>query len=187
MKFAHSNLAAYEVIKEAVVRGESVAKALPRAHAKLADQLRRALQGAFLQFVEGVARDGDDRRSRLRTARAEAGEAAAALDLVQALNLVRIDSIPTTIAMLSRFSAMTTGLGKFKLGAVPEGASPSPPTSTQPPTLSPTPGSGPRPAPDPRPDRARAHSSAASSIDDASCDELSTADSPDADVDDPRH
>jgi len=161
MKFAHSNLAAYDVNKEAVVRGEGVAKALPRAHSKLADQLRRALHGAFLQFVEGVARDGDDRRSRLRTARAEAGEAAAALDLVQALNLVHTDSIPTTIAMLSRFSAMTTGLGKFKLGTTP----PEPPASTSAPTptLSLTPGTSPRPAPDPRPDRAPAQSSSSSS------------------------
>ena len=55
MKFAHSNLAAYEVIKEAVVRGESVAKAFPRALAKLVDQWMLAFQWAFLQFVEGVA------------------------------------------------------------------------------------------------------------------------------------
>ena len=46
-RFAHSRLAAYHVILEALVRGDAVARALPRGYAKLADQLRRALLGAF--------------------------------------------------------------------------------------------------------------------------------------------
>jgi len=48
---------------EALLRGDAVACVLPRGYAKLKDQLQRALQGAFLQFVEGVARDGADRKS----------------------------------------------------------------------------------------------------------------------------
>ncbi len=45
-------------------------------YGKLSEQLRRALLGAYLQFTEGAARDGADRNSRLRCARAEAGESA---------------------------------------------------------------------------------------------------------------
>lgn len=68
-RFAHDRLDAYPVIREALVRGDAIARGLPRGYAKLADQLRRELLGAFLQFVEGAARDGDDRKARLRSAR----------------------------------------------------------------------------------------------------------------------
>ena len=73
-RFAHHSLRAFPVILEALVRGDGVAKKLPRGYAKLADQLRRALLGAYLQFTEGAAREGDDRKARLRCARAEAGD-----------------------------------------------------------------------------------------------------------------
>ena len=44
-RFAHHSLRAYPVILEALVRGDAVAKKVPRGYAKLADQLRRALLG----------------------------------------------------------------------------------------------------------------------------------------------
>ena len=94
-RFAHSRLLAYQVILEALVRGDAIARALPRGYAKLADQMRRALLGAFLQFVEGASREGADRKSRLRCARAEAGEP------------------EHIVALLDRFVAMVTGLGQL--------------------------------------------------------------------------
>lgn len=112
-RFAHSRLAAYQVIREALVRGDAIAKGLPRGYAKLSDQLRRALLGAFLQFAEGASREGADRRARLRCARAEAGEAAAALDAVHALGLAPHAEPEAVVALLDRFSAMATGLGRL--------------------------------------------------------------------------
>jgi four helix bundle protein len=112
-RFAHSRLAAYQVVKEALVRGDALARRLPRGYAKLADQLRRALLGAFLQFVEGASREGADRRARLRCARAEAGEAAAALEAAHALGLAPAEESGQIIALLDRFAAMATGLGQL--------------------------------------------------------------------------
>jgi len=112
-RFAHSRLAAYPVMLDALLRGDAIACALPRGYAKLKDQLQRALQGAFLQFVEGVAREGADRKSRLRIARAEAGEAAACLDAVRGLRLAPAQDPEEIIALLDRFAAIVTGLGQL--------------------------------------------------------------------------
>ena len=112
-RFAHSRLAAYQVILEALVRGDAIARALPRGYAKLADQLRRALLGAFLQFAEGAEREGADRKVRLRCARAEAGETAAALDATRALELAPAGEPEHVIGLLDRFAAMATGLGQL--------------------------------------------------------------------------
>lgn len=142
MRFAHSRLVAYDVILDAVVKGDAIVRDLPRGYSKLGDQTRRALLGAFLRLVEGAARDGDDRRSRLRTARAEASEAAGALQLIAALRVVRGRDIAGVIQQLERFCSMVTGLGKF---SEPQPSSPLPqPSSLQP--------SRPHPAPDPDPD-----------------------------------
>ena len=112
-RFAHHSLRAYPVILEALVKGDAVAKKMPRGYAKLADQMRRALLGAFLQFVEGAAREGDDRRARLRCARAEAGEAAAALEGARALGLATAGEAEQVISLLDGFCAMVTGLGQL--------------------------------------------------------------------------
>ena len=112
-RFAHHSLRDFPVVREALVRGDAVAKKVPRGYAKLADQLRRALLGAYLQFVEGAAREGDDRRSRLRCSRAEAGEAAAALEAAQALGLASATEAEQIIALLDTFCAMVTGLGQL--------------------------------------------------------------------------
>ena len=74
-RFAHHRLDAFHVAKAALVLGHQIANALPRGYASLADQLRRAVQGAYLQVGEGAARDGADRKQRMRISRAEAGEA----------------------------------------------------------------------------------------------------------------
>ena len=112
-RFAHNRLLAYPVILEALVAGDRVARSLPRGYAKLGDQLRRALLGAFLQFAEGAAREGDDRKSRLRCSRAEAGEAAAAVDAALALRLTPSGEPERIIAFLDRFAAMLTGLAQL--------------------------------------------------------------------------
>jgi hypothetical protein len=56
----------------------AAAHALPRGYGPLADQMRRALLGAYLNLTEAAARDGNDRRQRFRCTRGECNEAAAA-------------------------------------------------------------------------------------------------------------
>ena len=53
---------------------------LPRGYGPLADQMRRALLGTYLQLTEATARDGNDRRRRFRCAKGQCNEAAAAVE-----------------------------------------------------------------------------------------------------------
>jgi len=110
-RFAHHSLDAFGVILEALRLGDAIARELPRGYGKLSEQLRRALLGAYLQFTEGAARDGADRNSRLRCARAEAGESAAALEAAIVLGLASEAKVGPVIVLLDRFCAMVTRLG----------------------------------------------------------------------------
>ena len=111
-RFAHHSLRAFPLIRECLVRGDAVANKLPRGYGRLKDQLQHALLGAYLPFIEGAAREGEDRRSRLRTSRAEAGEAAGALEAALALGLVLAAEPEHIIGLLDSFCAMVTGLGQ---------------------------------------------------------------------------
>ena len=110
--FAHHKLDAYRVAREALALGEAIARELPRGHANLADQLRRALLSAFLGVAEAASRSGADRLARFRCARGEASEAAAALDAVQLLGLAPADRVEPVVVLLSRLYAMLTRLAK---------------------------------------------------------------------------
>jgi len=110
--FAFGSLDAYCLALEALVRGEGVARKIPRGYAPLRDQLSRALQSAYLQTCEGAARSGADRRARLGSARAEAGEAAAALVAVAELSLGERGEVEAVIELLARLCATLVGLGR---------------------------------------------------------------------------
>ena len=107
-QFDHQRLDVGRVALEALVRGEQAARALPRGYACLADQLRRALTSTYLNTTEAIARRGRDRAMRLRIARAEANEAAAAIDAIRALALV--DDVEEILTLLSRVCQMLCGL-----------------------------------------------------------------------------
>ena len=109
-QFDHQRLDVGRVSLEAVVRGEAMVRALPRGYAGLGDQLRRALSGAYLQTTEAIARRGRDRAMRLRVARAEANEAAAAVDALKALGLAGETEANTLLELLSRTCQMLCGL-----------------------------------------------------------------------------
>jgi four helix bundle protein len=111
-RFAHDRLDAYTVAREALVLGEAIAKDLPRGHATLADQLRRALLSAFLGIAEAASRSGADRLARFRCARGEASEAAAALDAVRLLGLAPAERVLPVVELLGRLYAMLTRLAK---------------------------------------------------------------------------
>jgi len=113
--FDHHRLDAYRVALEAMVAGDRIAQKLPRGYGKLKDQLQRALQGAFLQTTEAAARTGADRRARFRSARAEAGEAAGALEGLVALGVADANEVAQVHQLLWRLCAMLcrlAGIGR---------------------------------------------------------------------------
>lgn len=112
-RFDYQRLDAYAVAKEALLRGDRLARRFPRGYSKLADQLRRALLSAHLGVAEAASRDGADRRARFRCARGEASEAAAALEAVQLLGLAPATEVEAIIGLLGRLCAMLTRLAGY--------------------------------------------------------------------------
>ena len=112
-RFAHHRLDAFHVALEALVAGDAIVGKLPRGYGPLADQMRRALLGAYLQLAEGAAREGNDRRQRFRCARGECNEAAAAIEAAVALGLAARGEAEAVLARLDRLAAMLTRLGGF--------------------------------------------------------------------------
>jgi four helix bundle protein len=112
-RFAHHSLHAFHVALEALRLGHELVAAWPRGHGVLADQLRRALLGAYLQLTEAAARSGADRKNRFRIARAEANEAAGAVEAAGVLALSSAADIERLLTLLDRLCAMLTRLGGF--------------------------------------------------------------------------
>jgi hypothetical protein len=110
--FAHASLDAFRLALEALVRGEAIARKLPRGYGPLRDQLSRELQSAYLQTCEGAARSGADRRARVGSARAEAGEAAAALVAITELSLGERAEVECVVELLGRLCATLAGLAR---------------------------------------------------------------------------
>jgi four helix bundle protein len=108
--FDHDRLEVTGVLLEALSLGVAMAGELPRGFGPLADQLRRALQGAYLQTSEGAARRGQDRVARLRAARAEACEAGAAVQAIAKLRFASEEKAARLVRLLARAAAMLWGL-----------------------------------------------------------------------------
>jgi len=109
-RFAYHRLDAFHTAKSALVRGDELVRKLPRGYGPLADQLRRALLGAYLQLTEASAREGNDRRQRFRCARGECNEAAAAIEGALALGLIGEAEATAVLTDLDRLAAMLTKL-----------------------------------------------------------------------------
>jgi four helix bundle protein len=113
-RFAHHRLDCFHVAKQALVLGHEIVRSLPRGYSVFGDQLQRALQGTYHQLCEGVAREGADRKQRLRIARAECCEAAGAVEGIEALKLVDGAKAQELLALLDRVAAMLTGLAGLR-------------------------------------------------------------------------
>jgi four helix bundle protein len=111
--FEYEKLDAFAIAREALARGDRIARRFPRGYAKLADQLRRALLSTYLGIAEAASRTGDDRRARFRCSRGEASEAAAALDAACVLQLASADEVREVVTLLARVAAMLTRLAKL--------------------------------------------------------------------------
>ena len=79
-EFPHEGLDVYHALREAYAA--VIAWKIPWSRGTLGDQLERALTGALLQYTEGYYADDGNRANHLRHARASAGEAACAVDLL---------------------------------------------------------------------------------------------------------
>jgi len=113
MHFSHEKLDVYVASREALVLGTGIAASLPRGYGHFADQLRRALLSVHLGVAEAANRSGADRSMRCRIARAEAAEAAAALDGLVLIDVVASERASEVRELLSRVYAMLTKLGKL--------------------------------------------------------------------------
>ena len=113
--FDHERLDAFVVARDALTLGEAIARGIPAERAYLAEQLRRALLDAYLGVAEAASETGPPRVARTRTARARAGEAAAALEAISLLDIAPSEQVAPTIELLGRLCAMLTRLGSRSL------------------------------------------------------------------------
>jgi len=104
-------LDAYRCSIEFVTIAMEVAKGVPRGHAALRDQLRRAALSVPLNIAEGAGRtsEGDGAR-HFAIARGSAMECAAVLDVVRALGALEEERYRQAIGLVSRVVAMLTKL-----------------------------------------------------------------------------
>ena len=107
----HTDTRIYRKSLELIRLSARVISALPRGHAHLADQLRRAASSITLNFAEGAGKSSTrDRRRYFHIARGSANEVVAILDVATAFNALdkalhdeAVDIADHLAAMLSRF------------------------------------------------------------------------------------
>lgn len=86
---------------------------LPRGHAELADQLRRAIISVPLNIAEGAGKATDkDRRRFNAIARGSAMECGAVLDLLKLQNLAEPAAIAEAKALCTRVVAMLSKMAR---------------------------------------------------------------------------
>jgi len=107
----HTDTRIYQKSLELIRLSTRVIEGLPRGHAHLADQLRRAASSITLNFAEGAGKSSTrDRRRYFHSARGSANEVVAILDVATAFNVLDMnlhheaaDVANHLAAMLSRF------------------------------------------------------------------------------------
>ena len=107
----HTDTRIYRKSLELIRLSARVIDGLPRGHAHLADQLRRAASSITLNFSEGAGKSSSrDRRRYFHSARGSANEVVAILDVATAFNALEpklrdeaADIADHLAAMLSRF------------------------------------------------------------------------------------
>ena len=86
----------------------SLVTRLPRGHAELADQLRRAALSIPLDVAEGSGKEGRDASRHYGIARGSALECAAVLDALEALGLVDAADLSEERELIERVVSMLT-------------------------------------------------------------------------------
>lgn len=120
--FAHQRLDAFHAAMELTIGVERLAGALPRGHADLKDQVRRAASATMRNITEGANRwTPRDKAARFVIARGECGECDAALEMLQRLRLAPDHEVVPLRSTAHRVGAMLTGLIKRQQQAEPTG------------------------------------------------------------------
>jgi four helix bundle protein len=110
-RFAHQRLDAYHVAMELFREVEQLAAVLPRGHADLKDQLRRACAATVRHIAEGANRyESRDKAARFVLARAECGECEAALEMVESVIPAMAGRARRLRFLADRVAAMLFGL-----------------------------------------------------------------------------
>ena len=109
--FPHDKLDAYRVALEMARGAKYLAQQIPRGHRSIADHLLRSSSNSVLLLAEGANRRGPaEKRQRFVESRGEAGEVAAACDLVMVLGVGSEASATMVKRDAARVAAMLTGL-----------------------------------------------------------------------------
>ena len=109
--FAHQRLDAFHLSMELTLGVERLAARLPRGHADLKDQVRRAAAATTRNITEGANRWAHrDKAARFAIARGECGECDAALQMAQGLGLGDPATLDGLRTLTDRVGAMLTGL-----------------------------------------------------------------------------
>ena len=109
--FGHHRLDVYRVGLQMAGSSRQLSDRVPRGYRKLAEQLLRAAGQTVLLIGEGANRySAGQKRQRYSEARGEAGEVAAAAELLATLALVPQTDADAVIALAGRVAAMLTRL-----------------------------------------------------------------------------
>lgn len=101
----------YRCSIEFVAIAMEIGAMIPRGHAELRDQLRRAALSVPLNIAEGAGRTSEaDGARHFALARGSAMECAAVLDVVRALGALQDERYRQAIELLARVVAMLTKL-----------------------------------------------------------------------------
>ncbi len=101
----------YRIARRAAASIHQLCGSLPRGNAELASQARRASTAVVLNIAEGIGRAGAGAKHRsFSIARGECVEAAAALDLMDAMGILTDASAVPALRDLDRVRAMLNAL-----------------------------------------------------------------------------
>jgi four helix bundle protein len=108
--FGFQRLDVYRCSIQFLGHASGLAERVPRGHAALADQLRRAALSVPLNIAEGTGKGDRDAARFYTIARGSALECAAILDVFEALDLVVAADIQQPRELLERVVSMLTKL-----------------------------------------------------------------------------
>ena len=110
-RFVHHRLDAYRVALDLFRGVEELAAGLPRGHADLRDQVRRAAAATVRHIAEGANRmHPRDKAARFIVARGECGECDAVLEVAHVLGLGSPARLRRLRQLADRVAAMLLGL-----------------------------------------------------------------------------
>jgi four helix bundle protein len=109
--FPHTRLDVFRVALQMAAKAKALADRVPRGYRSFADQLLRAAGSTVLLIGEGANRFSvGAKRQRYSDARGEAGEVAAAAELLATLELVPAKDAREVLQLAGRVAAMLTRL-----------------------------------------------------------------------------